>query len=92
MTRALILGIALFILLWLIRRAFTARGPGRGSSAPGAGGEAADRSGSADAPAAETLTELVECAHCGVLLPQSEALLAEGRTYCSREHMRLGAR
>jgi uncharacterized protein len=90
MTRALILGIALFILLWLIRRAFTARGPGRGSSAPGAGGEAAP--GSADAPAAETLTELVECAHCGVLLPQSEALLAEGRTYCSQEHMRLGAR
>ena len=42
----------------------------------------------ADAPA-ENMTA---CAHCGVNLPYSEALEADGRYYCSEEHRRLGAK
>lgn len=34
---------------------------------------------------------MVRCAHCGVHLPRSEALLQNGRTWCSEEHARLGA-
>lgn len=34
---------------------------------------------------------MVSCAHCGVHLPESEALEREGRRYCSEEHRRLGA-
>jgi uncharacterized protein len=34
--------------------------------------------------------ELVSCAHCGVNLPKSEARSADGRFYCSEEHLRLG--
>jgi uncharacterized protein len=36
--------------------------------------------------------ELVRCAHCAILLPRSEARLAEGVVYCSEEHARLGKR
>jgi uncharacterized protein len=36
--------------------------------------------------------ELVQCAHCGVHLPRSEARLTEGVLYCSEEHARLGRR
>jgi uncharacterized protein len=34
-------------------------------------------------PAAETM---VRCAQCGVYLPQSEGIVARGRTFCSQEH------
>jgi uncharacterized protein len=34
---------------------------------------------------------MVSCAHCGLLLPESEAVEGEGgRHYCSAEHRRLG--
>ena len=36
--------------------------------------------------------DLVACAHCGVLLPESDALAAEGRRFCCEEHRRAGAR
>ncbi len=36
--------------------------------------------------------ELVQCAHCGVHLPRSEARQTEGMLYCSEEHARLGRR
>jgi len=32
------------------------------------------------------------CAHCGVHLPESEALAAEGRHYCSQAHLAAGPR
>lgn len=34
-------------------------------------------------PAAETM---VRCAQCGVYVPQSEGVVARGRTFCSQEH------
>jgi len=35
---------------------------------------------------------MVRCAHCGIHLPRSDAVLLEGRTWCSSEHARLGQR
>jgi uncharacterized protein len=32
---------------------------------------------------------MVACGHCGINLPQSEALESSGRFYCSEEHRRL---
>lgn len=32
------------------------------------------------------------CAHCGVLVPASEGVIADGHFYCSGEHARLGRR
>jgi uncharacterized protein len=33
--------------------------------------------------------DMVKCAHCGVNLPRSEAILTKGEFYCSREHQQL---
>lgn len=35
---------------------------------------------------------MVQCAHCGVYLPASEAVTQQGRHWCSSEHARLGAK
>lgn len=36
--------------------------------------------------------ELVPCAHCGVLVPRTEAREAAGAQYCNDAHARLGPR
>nr|WP_249204718.1 PP0621 family protein [Achromobacter sp. Marseille-Q0513] len=33
---------------------------------------------------------MVRCAHCGIHLPRSEALLQNGRTWCSADHAQRG--
>ena len=40
--------------------------------------------GTAERPAIDART--VRCAHCQVYLPRDEAVEADGRSYCSREH------
>ncbi|ANN70298.1 PP0621 family protein [Bordetella bronchialis] len=35
---------------------------------------------------------MVRCAHCGIHLPRSEATQIGGRTWCSPQHARLGAK
>jgi uncharacterized protein len=35
---------------------------------------------------------MVECAHCGLHLPRSEAIEAAGQSYCSAEHRALAQR
>jgi len=37
-------------------------------------------------PAPESM---VRCAHCGIHLPRSEAVLMNGQTWCSQEHASL---
>ena len=46
-------------------------------------GQRRDRDAAAPSP---PLEGMVACAHCGVHLPASEALLANGRSYCSAAH------
>jgi uncharacterized protein len=35
---------------------------------------------------------MVDCGHCGVHLPLSEAIHSHGRYFCSEEHRRLSSR
>lgn len=35
---------------------------------------------------------MVRCAHCGIHMPRSEAVLSDGKTWCSAEHAKLGLR
>jgi len=35
---------------------------------------------------------MVRCAHCGIYLPRSEALMSNQHTWCSLEHAKLGVR
>jgi len=44
-------------------------------------------------PSARTKAEpMVRCAHCGVHLPRSDALLTNHHAWCSLEHAKLGPR
>ncbi|WP_261006892.1 PP0621 family protein, partial [Bordetella pertussis] len=43
-------------------------------------------------PAQDSASQpMVRCAHCGVHLPRSEAVLLGGQTWCSSDHARRGA-
>lgn len=44
------------------------------------------------APAVEQPEAMVRCAHCGIHMPRSEAVLVSGQTWCSEDHARLGVR
>ena len=75
MGRLLIFALAVFGLIWLLKRALDGGDDGGARAAPGRH----------DAPG-----DLVRCAHCGLHLPRAEANAAGGRLYCSEEHARLG--
>jgi len=73
--------------VWRIANARAARREAERNAPPGARRASAQgRRGTARVPA----EAMVQCAHCGVHLPRSEALLAGGRTWCRQEHARLG--
>lgn len=73
----LVLGVAAVLL--------TARGRGPSSPAPPKRGKRADARGEP--------MPMLACVHCGVHLPQSEALIdAAGRPYCSEAHRLAGPR
>ena len=44
------------------------------------------------APAPKGAEKMVRCAHCGIYLPRSEALMSNNHTWCSLEHAKLGPR
>jgi uncharacterized protein len=84
-SKLLLLFLVVLIFFWLLRRALGGRKPKSGTPPEGS--------------AAQGAPELVACAHCGVLLPQNEAISstdadppAVGRFFCTREHLRLGPR
>ncbi|WP_158215249.1 PP0621 family protein [Candidimonas nitroreducens] len=43
-------------------------------------------------PPVQAPETMVRCAHCGIHLPRSEAVLVQGKTWCSTEHAKLGVR
>ncbi|OZI72667.1 PP0621 family protein [Bordetella genomosp. 2] len=43
-------------------------------------------------PGGQPAESMVRCAHCGIHLPRSEAIMLEGKVWCSRDHARLGER
>lgn len=51
------------------------------------------KTGSKSVSGADTAPEtMVRCAHCGIHMPRSEAVLSAGDTWCSTEHAKLGVR
>lgn len=75
MGRLLIFALAVFCLVWLLKRAL---------------GERAEDDVRRTSPSSGQAGDLVRCAHCGLYLPRSEAHSAGGRLYCGAEHARLG--
>nr|WP_254636850.1 PP0621 family protein [Achromobacter sp. GbtcB20] len=76
----------LFWIVLIILVLFVARVAGRMAAQRQAGPK---KKAQADA-APPALESMVRCAHCGIHLPRSEALLQNGQTWCSADHARLG--
>jgi uncharacterized protein len=36
----------------------------------------------------DKVEDMVRCSHCGIHLPKSEGLLADGKYFCSKSHLR----
>lgn len=72
---------ALLLLVWLVL--------GSVRRAKGGRREGAATTAERPAPRAE---DMVACAHCGVHLPASLALVARGQAYCSEVHREAGPR
>lgn len=76
MARFLLFALAVYALVWLLKRSFA---------------EPSDERRSPKSPASSG-GELVRCEQCGLHLPRAEAHERDGRRYCSEEHARLGPR
>ena len=78
MGRMLVLIALVLVAVWAIKRAL-ARSE-RGDAPQKKAAERAD----------QVQGDLVSCAHCGVNLPRTEALVSAERLFCSEEHARRG--
>lgn len=75
-------------MIWLGGRRRTPADKPRADGKPGPAGAGKAEPGKGAAP-----TTMLACAHCGVHLPQAEALLdSQGRPFCGAEHRQLGPR
>ncbi len=83
------MGKLLFWIVLIILVLFVARLAGRIAASKQDGAQAAKKA-QAGARQPPPLESMVRCAHCGIHLPRSEALLQNGQTWCSAEHARLG--
>lgn len=82
------MGKLLFWVVLIIAVLFVARIAARMAAAKQAGG--AQTRGRRSQPAPAAPESMVRCAHCGIHLPRSEAVLQNGLTWCSAEHAALG--
>ena len=84
--RNLLIFLLALVGIWWLRRTLRRLGEGRDAAAGGAGRQAGqDR--------AEALPEhMLECAHCGVHVPETEGVRDQTGFYCSEAHRRAGPR
>lgn len=78
MTKLLVLVLVVVLVLWLMK--------GRGRGVPERPAARPEEGGAAGGP-----QPMVACAHCGVHLPRTEALLLGERAYCCAAHRDAGA-
>ena len=79
------MGKLLFWIVIIIAVLCVARRPHGGGARRAPGFPAARRP-----PSPAAAQTMVRCAHCGIHLPRSEALLQNGRTWCSADHAQRG--
>ena len=80
----LLLWVVIILAVMMIARIASARAASRRDS-PGN-----PRRAPARQPGGQPVESMVRCAHCGIHLPRSEAVLLDGKVWCSRDHARLG--
>lgn len=81
MTRVLFWTLLVILVVWVVRSKLRANGF--------LGGGASRDSLRKQPPGAGEIESMVTCAHCHVHFPASEAVQADGQSYCSPAHVRL---
>ena len=76
--RAILIFLSFLLGVWWLRRKF--------------GGASGERGGHASRRGETVPEKVFPCAHCGVHVPESEGVRANGRFYCSEAHRRLAER
>lgn len=84
------MGKLLFWIVLIILVLFVARIAGRMAAQRQADAQSGQKKKAQGAQPPPSLESMVRCAHCGIHLPRSEALLQNGQTWCSPDHARLG--
>ncbi|WMD19964.1 PP0621 family protein [Achromobacter seleniivolatilans] len=84
------MGKLLFWVVLIIAVLFVARVAARMAAARQAG-EQGGQKARGKTPPPKPLESMVRCAHCGIHLPRSEALLQDGKIWCSEDHAKRGA-
>ncbi|MES2535137.1 MAG: PP0621 family protein [Pseudomonadota bacterium] len=70
--------IGFIVVMWVMRARQKPRKPGVGARK------------SADLPEGGGTEEMIRCAHCGIYIPASEAVVSQAdKTFCSDEHRKL---
>ena len=84
----LLLWAVVIVVVLLVLRIVARSASNKGDDAPRA--DSLPRKTSA--PPVDQPETMVRCAHCGIHMPRSEALLLNGETWCSSDHAKLGQR
>jgi uncharacterized protein len=80
MWRLIFLGLVIWLVVYWVKRHI------RSSNKPNAT-DAQSQSETASNDSSEQVEDMVQCAHCAVHLPRSEAFLVNGKIYCSKNHI-----
>jgi len=80
MWRLIFLGLMIWLIVYLVKRHISS--PNQSDKA-----NTESQSKTASNGASEKVEDMVQCAHCAVHLPRSEAFLVNGKIYCSKNHI-----
>lgn len=80
MWRLIFLGLMIWLIVYLVKRHITSSGQSNTSRAQ-------NQNDTAGTDASEKVEDMVQCVHCAVHLPRSEAFLVNGKIYCSKNHI-----
>ncbi|MGB2831871.1 MAG: PP0621 family protein [Methylotenera sp.] len=78
MWRLIFLGLIIWLIVYMLKRSFlqSNKTPSNEDNTPNDSSELKDK-----------VEDMVQCAHCAVHLPRSEAFLVNGKLYCSKAHI-----
>ncbi len=79
MWRLIFLGLIIWLTVSLLKRSLQQRNRPKNDSNHNSANEIN--------PTSHAAEDMVQCSHCAVHLPKSEAFLVNGKIYCSKDHI-----
>lgn len=86
------MGKIVFWVVFIIAALLIARIAARQNGKNQANGRQPKQAPKRGAPPVQHNEAMVRCEHCGIHMPRSEAVLSNGRIWCTEEHAKLGVR